>query len=120
MSTIEDMIKEREERRRRVDLIREDFVEAAVVGLFNLEGFCGGIQENLENRLGFFGFNINTKNEKEMRDSVECLMEMTHDCCISDEDIVDFMLMDEEVRSEWAASRISDCSEWDGSTIFPT
>lgn len=117
MSMIEDWKREREERKRRVDLIRADFVSAAVQGLLNLDGLTQDMQRDLENRLGYFGFNVASSDEEELAESVKCLMEMTNDCCLSDEDIVSFQTMDEQERWEWSADRIRECAHWDGSNI---
>lgn len=115
-----DYINERDERKKRVDLIRNEFIIAGVEGLLNLGECARSLQTDLQNRLGFFGFNVASQDEEELEDSVEALMDMTDDCCLSDENIVDFQLMDKADRAEWVAERFRACADWDGSTIFPT
>jgi hypothetical protein len=117
MSTTEDLKWERKERERRIDLIRDDFVNSAVLGLINLDGLLSDLQRELEYRLGYWGFNIATQDEREMEESVKLLMEMTNDCCLTDEQIVSFLTMEPDERCEWAAERISLLRYWNGSGI---
>jgi hypothetical protein len=119
--SVDELPEDEQEDSRRIGLIADDFIRFATEALMDGDRLLlSELQKGLENRLGYWGFNILSRDEDELRESVECLMEMTNSCCINDEEILDFMLMCSDGKKEWAYGRIVSLEDWDGSTIFPT
>lgn len=117
MNENEDYLEEGKSKSQRVDLMRVDFVRSAVHGLLNLGDLTRNHQRDLVNRLGDCGFNIASQDEEELEKSVRTLMELTNDCDLQDEQIIDFQMMEEQEREEWAAELICSLRHWNRSSI---